>query len=621
MIFRKLTFALTLATACLGAATAQAALPPAASMGTARAAPMAASLPDGRVLVFGGIDTSNTVLRTSEVYDPRSGSWNAGPKALAGQAEGVASTLLDGRVLFTGGAGAQSTTSAFVLFGPTGTGGLTGGSMPTARAFHTATVMSDGRVLVAGGEVDGSLRIASADIFDPQSNKWTTTGSMAQPRSGAMSALLPDGRVIVVGGLGATTPLASSEIYDPQTGTWSSGPSMSTPRDSGAIVTLPSRKLLVVGGAQSTSAEVLDPSTMTWSPTGDQPGVIASQRMTLLPDGQVLSVGFAQSGGPSTALYDPASGSWTAWLPTHQERSFAAMATLPNGEVLLAGGGSPVNNSITASAEIVYPPTTKHLSSPDFGDQTTGTRSAVQYIPVRADSLPLDARSISIQGAAAGDFTLASDQCSGLVLAATDSCVIGVRFTPSAAGPRSAVLHFTDSTLDSDVPLTGNGLAPAAGATGPQGPTGPTGATGPGGPTGPTGATGPGGPTGPTGATGPGGSTGTPGPTGPQGRTGPQGPTGPRGPAGTIVCRNTSLARLSCSLLFAPGTWSAQTTNAQFQIVHGTRRVAYGKALITRQRITVRALPRLRPGRYVLVVTARRHGHPRVLIKRPFTLR
>jgi N-acetylneuraminic acid mutarotase len=100
--------------------------------------------------------------------------------------------------------------------------------MPTARAFHTATVMSDGRVLVAGGESDGSSRIGSADIFDPQSNKWTTTGSMAQPRSGAMSALLPDGRVIVVGGLGANTILASAEIYDPQTGTWSSGPSMTT---------------------------------------------------------------------------------------------------------------------------------------------------------------------------------------------------------------------------------------------------------------------------------------------------------------------------------------------------------------------------------------------------------
>jgi N-acetylneuraminic acid mutarotase len=139
--------------------------------------------------------------------------------------------------------------------------------MPTARAFHTATVMSDGRVLVAGGESDGSSRIGSADIFDPQSNKWTTTGSMAQPRSGAMSALLPDGRVIVVGGLGANTILASAEIYDPQTGTWSSGPSMTTPRVSGAIVTLPSHKIMVAGGADSTSTEVLDPSTMTWSPT------------------------------------------------------------------------------------------------------------------------------------------------------------------------------------------------------------------------------------------------------------------------------------------------------------------------------------------------------------------
>jgi Collagen triple helix repeat (20 copies) len=345
------------------------------------------------------------------------------------------------------------------------------------------------------------------------------------------------------------------------------------------------------------SADVLDPSTMTWSPVGDLPGQILVPTMSLLPDGYVLLLGRPGPGEPSTALYDPVSASWTPWLPTHVDRSLPVIASLPNGQVLLAGGFSVPDRKVTASAEIIYPPATKHLSSPDFGDQTTGTRSAVDYIPVRADSLPLDLRSISISGADAADFTLTSDQCSGQVLAPADSCVIGVRFTPSANGPRGAVLHFADSTLDPDIPLSGNGLAPTVGPTGPQGPAGPAGTTGPAGPTGP------------------------PGPTGPQGPTGAQGQTDPRGPAGTIVCRNTSLARLWCSFLFAPGTWSAQTTSAQFRIMRGTRSVAHGTTLVTRRGITLRALPRLRPGRYMLLVTARQHGHTRVLLKRPFTLR
>jgi hypothetical protein len=108
---------------------------------------------------------------------------------------------------------------------------------------------------------------------------------------------------------------------------------------------------------------------MTWSPTGDLPGLIEAQRMTLLPHGHVLLVGFAVPGGPSTALYDPASGSWTPWLPTRQDRSSAPMATLPNGEVLPAGGGYIPDNTVIASAEIIYPPRTKHVSSPDFGDR------------------------------------------------------------------------------------------------------------------------------------------------------------------------------------------------------------------------------------------------------------
>ena len=112
------------------------------------------------------------------------------------------------------------------------TGSWTGtGSLATARAYHTATLLPTGKVLVAGGlGVSGFTSFASAELYDPATGVWSTTGSLGTARYNHTATLLPDGKVLVAGGRFAFTILASAELYDPATGTWSAAGTLTTAR-------------------------------------------------------------------------------------------------------------------------------------------------------------------------------------------------------------------------------------------------------------------------------------------------------------------------------------------------------------------------------------------------------
>src|SRR5664280_630603 len=146
------------------------------------------------------------------------------------------------------------------------------GGMVQARADHTATLLADGRVLIAGG-TDGTAPLATAEIFDPTRGRFTKTGPMMDGRRFHTAAILPDGRVLVAGGVGAhNKTLAAAEIFDPATGKFAATGPRAPPRQGAAAVSLADGKILVIGGydgtKQLTSAEVYDPAAGTFSPTG-----------------------------------------------------------------------------------------------------------------------------------------------------------------------------------------------------------------------------------------------------------------------------------------------------------------------------------------------------------------
>lgn len=216
------------------------------------------------------------------------------------------------------------------------------GPMNTPRSYHTATLLADGKVLVAGGH-NGTQQIATAELYLPGIGTWTTTGLMGFARAGHTATRLPGGKVLVAGGYDGTDLLSSAEVYDPAAGIWASTGSMITSRSAHTATLLPNGQVLVSGGVDgsgaSQSAELYDPLTGTWSSTGSMNYGRYNHTATLLPNGLVLAADGEEGGAGYTAeLFDPSSGTWALTGELIDGRTMHTATLLPNGRVLAAGG-------------------------------------------------------------------------------------------------------------------------------------------------------------------------------------------------------------------------------------------------------------------------------------------
>lgn len=142
------------------------------------------------------------------------------------------------------------------------------GKLHISRSVHSATLLPDGTVLIAGGMTNGEQFLDSAEIFDPSTNTFYPTGSLTVPRSTHAAILLHTGKVLVMGGYGQGR-LSSTDLYDPATRTFSPAGTMNAPREGFTATLLTTGQLLIAGGYGSTyresldSAEVYDPLSWT----------------------------------------------------------------------------------------------------------------------------------------------------------------------------------------------------------------------------------------------------------------------------------------------------------------------------------------------------------------------
>lgn len=241
------------------------------SLVTGRYNHSATLLPDGKVLVAGGIAVCCDSIASAELYDPASGTWTAT------------------------------------------------GSLANAREQHTATLLPNGKVLVAGGNGDFFYSsLASAELYDPASGTWTGTGSVVTARSTHTATLLPNGEVLVAAGLFLTNPIRSAELYDSASGTWSATGRLVGSGHSGraqhTATLLPEGKVLVAGGYNSAyinlkSAELYDPASETWTATGSLITARDFHTATLLPNGEVLVAGGNNGGNLASAELYTSAGS------------------------------------------------------------------------------------------------------------------------------------------------------------------------------------------------------------------------------------------------------------------------------------------------------------------------
>lgn len=371
-------------TAQMPAGTAHGTWSSAATMAVPRAYQTATLLPNGKVLVVGGRglvalsapwQPAGSAISSVELYDPKTGRWRPAGALSAPRFAHTATLLANGKVLVVGGnsilphgtfpVGDDSLSSA-ELYDPQTDSWSLAASMRNARSSHTATLLADGRVLVAGGvessTADPGTVLASAELYDPATNTWMPAAPMPSARANQSAILLSDHRVLVIGGLdrifdissSPTTGLSTAELFDPATDSWSPAPSMRYGRISPTTTLLPNGRVLVVGdsGVNAQTAEIFDPAVEQWLPSPKPAAGRAGHVAVLLHSGAVLIAGGL--GDASAELFDWHRNTWASAGSPAVIRSSATATILDDGQVLVAGGfGS--GSTAWAGAELYDP--------------------------------------------------------------------------------------------------------------------------------------------------------------------------------------------------------------------------------------------------------------------------
>ena len=400
-----------------------------------REAPHVVLLGDGRVLAVGddgaqgqwgtfcGASESSVV---AELWDPATGDWTTTAPLATPRAHSVALPLADGRAMVTAGANAMSQSweiggyqsySSTWIFDPRTESWTKAGELETARTALVGAVLPDGRILVAGGFFADVFRwddypelardvacprpqgdvhadvvtaawrpggpfadvapepppgrlLVTAEVFDPATGRWSRTGPLAVPRVGQSTVTLGDGRVLVAGesetgygyfyGLWTEDERAArvAEVYDAATGRFRVTGEYPVEQDrwnpdAVLVATADGGALLIEGAAWATwdesdpeatvpASPILryDPGTNQWTEAGSLAVGRLQPAVALLPDGRVLVAGGEDQYGPTltTEIYDPATGMTTPGAPMPEPRAGARAVVLQDGSVLLVGG-------------------------------------------------------------------------------------------------------------------------------------------------------------------------------------------------------------------------------------------------------------------------------------------
>ena len=362
---------------------------------TAEGARQVVQLNDGRALLIGSSTDPNTGAEfgIAEIYDPATGRIErlAGQPILRSWIGQGAVRLTDGRVLVTGGDAltpeeeGDDQPAATEIIDPA-TGSITTvGEMVHPRYGHSATLLPDGRVLIAGGDIGGGImqQNVPAEIFDPGTGTFRAIEPLQHHRLYHRATLLADGRVLLTGGLGDGV-IMQAEVFDPATETFAGVGDMKQGRVDHSATLLDDGRVLIAGGSgvdargiisdtALSSAELFDPATDAFSDGGSLTNDRSQHAATLLTDGRVLIVGgYNRDGSPrASELFDPGTGRFVRGADTLDPLGNVTAAVLRDGHVFVLGEGGPPE---------LFDPSTSGLASPTPGPRNAGLAGSVTAI-------------------------------------------------------------------------------------------------------------------------------------------------------------------------------------------------------------------------------------------------
>jgi len=269
----------------------------------------------------------------------------------------TATLLTDGKVLVAGGLSSSELHNSAEVYNPITGQWQMAGSLSYSRQSHTAVLLSNGKVLAVGGaKASMNSPEKSAELYDPSSATWSTTGSPLFNHVFTRAALLADGRVIVAGGWNGYEYAVGAELYDPTAGTWSATGSLGTGRGYHGMSLLSDHKVLVAGGTTLVgnrsvamdSAELYDPATATWSSAGSLASARIYPTATLLLSGKVLVAGGNSGSGTlsSAELYEPPSLPVAALFP-----HLAIGGGFSTAFTFLNTGDTPLNGTLILTGQ------------------------------------------------------------------------------------------------------------------------------------------------------------------------------------------------------------------------------------------------------------------------------
>ena len=428
--------------------TATANFVPTGSMNTARFYHTATQLNNGDVLVVGGFASSSFSsvgsgpLASAELYNPVTASFAPTGSLNTARSEQTATLLSNGMVLIAGGYDWNGNPLASAeLYNPSTATFIPTGSLNVARYNHTATLLANGSVLVTGGTIGNGNVVASAELYNPTTGTFTSTGSLNTARAYHSATLLNNGTVLIAGGINTGIfGLNSAEIYNPLTGIFTATGTMTSGHAFHSATLLNNGGVLVAGGVDSNatpsaSAELYDPATGTFNSTGGLSTPRLWHTATLVSNGTVLVAGGSQDTQccilTSAEVFDPSLGTFSLTGVLTSGRVFQSAVLLTTGQVLVAGGLSGGNFGSS------NPPFAVPLASAELYEPATLT--------------PLNLVSIAVTPASP---TLAQDETQEFIATGT--------FSDNSTGQLASVTwsssDTTTATVSNDVTNPGTAL-------------------------------------------------------------------------------------------------------------------------------------------------------------------